>query len=165
MRFTLRRSLVAGVGAAALLGGALIAPNLAGAQVTASFTLSPSSATAGETVTFAVTGCFLEGVESPLFAIDMNENTFATDIAVDADGAGSYQFTIPSAADMEPDSYTFSASCYDPENPETIGFTYEETPVLTITAAAPTTTSTTAAPTTTAPAAAAAATVNPSFTG
>ena len=164
MRFTLRRSLAVTAGAAALLGGALIAPNLAGAQTTESFTVSPTSAYEGQTVTFTVTGCVLEGVDSPAFGITLFDNVFAFDQAVDADGTGSYAFTIPAAEDLEPGSNTFIADCYDPENTEN-GFVYEDQAVLDITAAPPSSSTSTSTSTTAAPAAAAAATVTPAFTG
>ncbi len=163
MRFTLRRSLAVTAGAAALLGGALIAPNLAGAQTAESFTVSPSSAYAGQTVTFTVTGCVLDGVDAPNFGITLLDNVVASDVPVDEDGTGTFALEIPSVEGLEVGTYSFTADCYDPENFEN-GFVYQQQAVLDITAAPPTTTSTTTSPTT-APAAAEAATVTPAFTG
>ncbi len=166
MRTLTKRSLAVATGALALAGGALVVPNLASAQTAATFTVSPTTASEGDTVLFTATGCELEGVEEPAVSIELLDNVFAYDLNV-IQGTAAYAWDIPAPDQFEPGTYQFSATCYDKADPEGgPGFVYDDVASLTINTA-PASTTTTAAPTpsTAKPAVAAAAVTQPAFTG
>ncbi len=159
MRLTLRRSLAAAGATTALLGGALLAPSLAGAQASPTLTASPTTVVEGSPFTFTFTGCAIEGADEVAVGLDLFDNVAAFDVPVDEDGNATFVWTNTEGYALTAGSYTFTGYCYEPGTEES-GFAYEQQPVITVTAApASTTTSTTA------PAAAAAANVAPAFTG
>jgi hypothetical protein len=154
-------------GGLALVGTGSLLVGSAGAQASPTLSITPETITVGQSATLLATGCVAEGVAQEDLFVVFSAGEGGNPIPTDETGSASFD-TGPAPVEAI-GSYTVTADCVlddGVEDPEVL-FTYEQSPVLTVVAAAPTTTSTstTMAPTTTAPAAASPAVVTPAFTG
>jgi hypothetical protein len=140
MSLTLRRAgTFAAVSALAVGSSVALLAGGAGAQVDPSFSITPTSAVVGETVTLTATGCVAAQVpQDEMFVAVTVDGELIGALPTDADGTAS-QSVIPEAEDVG--TSTFGAACIrvaEGEDDELI-FEYANTITVTVTAATPTT--------------------------
>jgi len=151
-----RRAALLSVGVALVALGVGLAP--VDAQSAPVFSVSPSSATVGDTLTLSASGCVAEGVDQADLEVFVYVEGFdiGDSFPTDADGAMSF-VTPPLDADTAGEQYVFAATCTDLSGEEpVVVFRYDQ--IVTVSVAAPATATTTPAP-------AAPIAVAPSFTG
>jgi hypothetical protein len=153
-------------GGLALLGGGALLVTPAGAQITPTLTVTPSTIAVGESADIVATGCVVEDTpQSDLFVVfDSSEGGPGDSGPIPTDEDGTATWNTGNAPEGSEGTYQIGATClFDDGEVQDAVFEYD--PASLTVAGAPETTTTTGAPTTTAPAAAAAATVTPAFTG
>ena len=140
MSLTLRRAGTFAAASALAVGGsvALFATG-AGAQVDPTFSITPTSAVVGDTVTLTATGCVADGVlQEDLFVQVIVDGDAIGFLPTDADGTA-VQAAIPEDTDIG--TSVFTANCVQAigEDDYDVVFAYTQSVSVTVTAATPTT--------------------------